>query len=201
MGYDWTLNRAVKHLDTTPFASTLKLPDYSCEVKYGLYAVVVHKGQNANSGHYVTYARHSSAPDINRRNSEMAPWVVFNDSRVAASSWNEMVTDITTSPHDTTYMLFYRKGFDMVSLEEVRDDEDKLLQHAIHLSSSLSSSPLPQTSLEEALQSLSSFESTVANIDPMIERIIKGNQLLLENLELSTSLSYRELLAVNAMNS
>lgn len=48
-------------------------------MEYQLYAIVVHRGQHYNSGHYCTFLNTSSAADSPN-------WMRFDDSRVYQSS-------------------------------------------------------------------------------------------------------------------
>ena len=194
MGYDSTKGRTIKHLDPTPFHPTLSLPGNPERTRYGLYAVIVHKGKNANSGHYVTYARHSKAADVSDRNS---PWIVFNDSRVATSSWGQMVSDIVNSPHDTTYMLFYRKITTINEALTEKEDDEKLLKQAMQLSSSLSSENDP--SIAQALAGLSSLSTIMSSSDPLFQEQTRKNEQTYKHLECLTSTAYRELVAAQAM--
>ena len=43
------------------------------QVRYSLYAIVVHSGYSSDGGHYYTYAREPDKPD---------QWYIFNDSKV-----------------------------------------------------------------------------------------------------------------------
>ncbi|XP_022244261.1 ubiquitin carboxyl-terminal hydrolase 35-like isoform X1 [Limulus polyphemus] len=82
----------------------LKLPiDKNTEVLYSLYAVVVHSGVSAESGHYYTYAQSSEIE------SETDRWYLFNDSHVSFSSYKSLSNLSKRFPRDTAYVLFYRK--------------------------------------------------------------------------------------------
>jgi hypothetical protein len=135
MGYDFARQRPIKHMDTTCFEPVLTLPkpsssddrfthmvgqdntgepadmeiDATSSRRYGLYAVIVHTGANANSGHYFTFSRHSSDDSLQLADSPSAPWVLFNDKEVYTFTWKEMTNLIEKSESNTGYLLFYRR--------------------------------------------------------------------------------------------
>ena len=80
-------------------------------VAYGLYAVIVHAGESASSGHYFSFCRRSDAPGSNLSLTDCphAPWVKFNDASVAPISWQEWTHQLDSSIHETAYVLFYRR--------------------------------------------------------------------------------------------
>jgi hypothetical protein len=87
-------------------------PTPAAGTRYGLYAVVVHRGESANSGHYYTIARRSDAPgaDVGAADSPAAPWCVFNDTQVTPGvPWAEWTEALATSATDRAYVLFYRR--------------------------------------------------------------------------------------------
>ena len=96
MGYDARMQRGTKSLVTTGFEPTLRLAD----VVYSLYAVVVHEGAGASSGHYVAYCKYPSRPQ----------WILFNDAKVSAWSFDAMRQSIERSANRTAYLLFYRRA-------------------------------------------------------------------------------------------
>ena len=78
---------------------------------YGLYAVIVHAGESASSGHYFSYCRRSDAPgsDLSLPDCPHAPWFKFNDLSVAPVLWQAWTQDISRSVNETAYVLFYRR--------------------------------------------------------------------------------------------
>ncbi|KAG0357570.1 Ubiquitin carboxyl-terminal hydrolase 35 [Gamsiella multidivaricata] len=73
---------------------------------YDLYAVVIHTGESANHGHYYTYARDSAAAG---KGEETTTWLLYNDTSIAVSSFEEIQQTLAKSRTDTPYMLFFRK--------------------------------------------------------------------------------------------
>ena len=98
-----TLSPSVRHL----------LPRISRgPVSYGLYAILVHRGDTANSGHYYAYARRSNAAgsDLSQPDDPVAPWLLLNDDRVSRVTWAEMRHTVLGSANgDTAYVLLYRR--------------------------------------------------------------------------------------------
>jgi hypothetical protein len=79
---------------------------------YGLYAVIIHRGDSANSGHYYTIARRSDARggDLSARDTPAAPWVQFNDTQVTTGLlWEEWTQALARSATDRAYVLLYRR--------------------------------------------------------------------------------------------
>ena len=71
-------------------------------VLYDLYAVVVHSGSSAQSGHYYCYAKVGS--------DEQAPWYLFNDENVSLSSLEAMRRSMEVFGRtDSPYILFYQR--------------------------------------------------------------------------------------------
>ena len=88
--------------------------------RYGLYGIVVHSGTTANSGHYYSYARQSSAVDLHLRESPSSPWFCFNDTNISVTKWSTMTKDIKRKKNHSAYLLFYKK----ISTDETEDEED-----------------------------------------------------------------------------
>ena len=106
MWFDWRANRTVKMLQHVSFDAWLRAPkpppaaelpaDLAAELHggssggaaplYGLYAVVVHTGLGANSGHYYAFCRSSATRGLWRRDLPMAPWTKFNDAKVSEAA-------------------------------------------------------------------------------------------------------------------
>jgi hypothetical protein len=93
-------------------------------VGYGLYAIIVHSGESANSGHYYAFCRRSGSSngraDLSQPDCVEAPWVKFNDSSVTESSWTDLTRSIDTSTSDTAYVLFYKRLSGAAAEEAVR---------------------------------------------------------------------------------
>lgn len=64
------------------------------QLKYKLYATIVHSGKRIDSGHYYTYAMNTSDE-----------WFKFNDEHVSPSSFIN-INDVSTI--NTPYILFYK---------------------------------------------------------------------------------------------
>lgn len=75
---------------------------------YGLFALVVHSGTSASSGHYYCFARDSAAPDLSRADSEWAPWCRLNDAGVQRLPWANVARELAAAPSDTAYILLYK---------------------------------------------------------------------------------------------
>lgn len=78
---------------------------------YALYAVVVHSGMTANSGHYYAYARRSAAPGATllAKDDPAAPWYRLNDSSISKTSWEEMTSRLSCSLTDSAFLLLYKR--------------------------------------------------------------------------------------------
>lgn len=128
MYYDWKQQKTCKSLHDVVFPSYIELPDLSEDEAsiifneerdsehpppgtraYGLYGVLVHSGLTANSGHYFSFCRSSSAAGIHREDSPYAPWIKFNDSTVTMSTWKEMQDVLRNSVSNTAYLLLYKR--------------------------------------------------------------------------------------------
>ena len=118
--------KTIKFLDDVPLMPCIDMPDVPDELsslvfpnvtpeqaaalskgparRYGLYAVIVHTGSTANSGHYYVYARNSDANDLYLHDSAWNPWVKFNDTRVTTTTWAGMTHDMSSSVADTAYV-------------------------------------------------------------------------------------------------
>ena len=129
--FDWRANRTVKMLQHVSFESWLQMPgappreelppdvadalhgDMSAsgavaraEPVYGVYAVVVHTGLTANSGHYYAFCRSASARGLWRSDVSSAPWVKFNDNKVTQSSWSDMMGHLGAGQCNSAYLVF-----------------------------------------------------------------------------------------------
>ena len=67
-----------------------------------LYAVIMHSGTSAEHGHYYSYARKSKDPTS-------SPWILFNDSNVDFSSFENFTNIAKKFRNDVPYILFFRK--------------------------------------------------------------------------------------------
>ena len=184
MSFDNVLNKIIKNIAATPFSPVIVVRTKSSRLRYALYAVVVHKGENANSGHYFSYARHSSCTDLDKCNSTISPWIRFNDQDVGVVSWDAMVKEITNSSSTTPYLLFYTK----LGVED--EDEDKAMAHAIQLSVSLSSEE--STNVAHRLQAAAGSPAYCNEFcAPVVE---ENKRLVMENLPSRTSPFYAEMM-------
>jgi hypothetical protein len=84
----------VKNLATTRFEPVLNVGP----LVYNLYAVVVHEGASASSGHYFAIVKREAS----------VQWVLFNDTKVSVVSFEESVQSIEKSANKCAYMLFYK---------------------------------------------------------------------------------------------
>lgn len=99
--FDWKTQTAHKSLHDITIPSTVVVEG----LIYGLYALIVHSGVSAQSGHYYTFARDSRRCEyLQQDESPHAPWLKFNDTKISLSSWNEIKTQ-----SDSIYLLFYKK--------------------------------------------------------------------------------------------
>jgi hypothetical protein len=89
-------------------SSALSLPLAQSETLYGLYAIIVHKGESANSGHYFCYARRSGA-NLRKPDDPDAPWMLFNDDRVIATPWDAIKTHLSSSTSESAYAILYKR--------------------------------------------------------------------------------------------
>lgn len=134
MAYSAAHGKTIKFLDTVGLVPCVELPSVpdavaklvyrsdgdgddtkaaeaaaSSSRRYGLYGVVVHSGQSANSGHYYVYARSSEAANLHLGDSPGSPWVKFNDTRVSLTDWSAMQSALADSILDTSYVLLFRR--------------------------------------------------------------------------------------------
>ncbi|EQC34756.1 hypothetical protein SDRG_07566 [Saprolegnia diclina VS20] len=168
MHYDWKLQKTCKSLHDVSFPPCLALPPLEAADAvvlgaseddlprgYGLYAVLVHSGVSANSGHYYSYCRDSSSGHLDLNDDDAAPWIKFNDTTLAVSSWAEMNQAMTTSVSDSVYLLFYKRldahqslGNNLENEEEEAKSED---EEAMLLAKAMA---LSMSSTQAALESL-----------------------------------------------
>mmetsp|Transcript_17291 Transcript_17291/g.20041 ORF Transcript_17291/g.20041 Transcript_17291/m.20041 type:complete len:285 (-) Transcript_17291:48-902(-) len=73
------------------------------EVAYDLYAIIIHSGVTAHSGHYYTIAK----DDVN--STDKAKWKSFNDSMVSEVDEDFIMSISMKMKYDTPYVLFYRQ--------------------------------------------------------------------------------------------
>ncbi|KAG0099583.1 Ubiquitin carboxyl-terminal hydrolase 35 [Podila epicladia] len=62
---------------------------------YDLYGVVIHSGESANHGHYYAYAKEPDEPG------STCVWLLYNDTSISRSSFNEMQQALKNSRADT----------------------------------------------------------------------------------------------------
>jgi hypothetical protein len=77
--------------------------------RYGLFAVIMHAGETANSGHYFSFCRRSTVGDLAMADAPGNGWVKYNDTRVTPCTWADMVAEIEGSLSETAYMLLYHR--------------------------------------------------------------------------------------------
>ncbi|KAF8820956.1 ubiquitin carboxyl-terminal hydrolase [Cardiosporidium cionae] len=97
--YAWSIDRKSHHKIATFVNIEEKIQVW--EMEYFLYAVILHGGQSAESGHYYCIGRKSEGA--------LSKWYEINDSIVSQSSYkriNEIAKESTSD--DTPYMAFYR---------------------------------------------------------------------------------------------
>lgn len=87
-----------------PVALTLHLPvcaDGVTEtlVQYDLCTAIVHSGPSAMAGHYYCYTRPAGGAD----------WLLLNDSRTTATTFESLSTLTARFPKDTPYILFFQR--------------------------------------------------------------------------------------------
>ena len=129
MSFDWRSNKNIKSLMNAHFSSTVTLPRYDDPARspddsndttsaidtkcrsYGLFAVIVHSGKTANSGHYYAYARSANAIDLHKQDSPEAPWIKFNDMRVnyVEGGFKGMRETISKAVGANAYILVYKR--------------------------------------------------------------------------------------------
>nr|CCA18144.1 ubiquitinspecific protease putative [Albugo laibachii Nc14] len=156
MYYDVKQQKTQKCLQDVAFPAFLTLPNVSPEDEeiinaikesdqihqsqnrqYGLYAVLIHSGLTANSGHYYSFCRVSDGDQLHLDDSEVNPWIKFNDTKVEVSSMKEINRTIS-SVSDSVYLLLYKKlDYKVESQGQCNEgDEALLLAKAMALSMS-----------------------------------------------------------------
>ena len=124
MSFDWRRNKNVKSLMDAHFSSTVNLPQYSDSASsekrtpkdskcrsYGLFAVIVHSGKTANSGHYYAFARSADSTYLHKQDAQDAPWIKFNDMQVnyVEGGFKGMRKNISKSVGANAYILIYKR--------------------------------------------------------------------------------------------
>ncbi len=91
--------------------ATATTPSSAELVAYGIYAIIVHSGESANSGHYYAFCRRSDAEgsDLSLPDCPRAPWLKFNDTSVTPTLWTTLTQALESSTSDTAYVLFYKR--------------------------------------------------------------------------------------------
>jgi len=77
---------------------------------YSLYAMVVHSGASAQSGHYYAYVRTRSSKDGVFDDDDEDVWYLMNDENVSLTSFSKMQAGLTTFERDSPYIMFYKAG-------------------------------------------------------------------------------------------
>lgn len=118
-GQEKTLRVSVADTNTSAAASTDDIgaaaspppPVTTAPRAYGLYSVIVHSGESANSGHYYCYSRRSDAAggDLSKNDDPASPWMLFNDQRVGFMRWADINAALSSSLSDSAYVLLYRQ--------------------------------------------------------------------------------------------
>ena len=135
MGYDWKRNRPTKIATSVTLEPSLWVKDHrggrkgsregtgdgetpseAEEVVYGLYAVVVHAGESAGSGHYYAFGRRTGPPGavapegLLSGDCPNSPWFKLNDSTCTRDlSFREVCQALESSVMDTGYVIFYKR--------------------------------------------------------------------------------------------
>jgi hypothetical protein len=90
------------------------------EIVYDLYAIVIHSGMSAHSGHYYTIAKDPMSQD-------KPVWKSYNDAMVSDIS-DDFLAEISSKiKYDTPYILFYKErkpGLRTMKMKDegIRDD-------------------------------------------------------------------------------
>jgi len=141
------------------------------------YAIIVHTGATANSGHYFLYARNSSAPDLHLPDSKWSPWIKFNDTRVTRTTWAQLVEATSSSVTDCAYVLLFRRlsGAPQppmhVSTSAAEPlDEDEELRRAMTMSIEES-----KTGSEDPAARDASAGAGGARLRPWLQRVVHDN--------------------------
>mmetsp|Transcript_30761 Transcript_30761/g.100353 ORF Transcript_30761/g.100353 Transcript_30761/m.100353 type:complete len:374 (-) Transcript_30761:44-1165(-) len=121
--YDYRTGRSTKISHTLDIPPSVRVPlahgagegqggaaqSATATALYGLYAIVVHAGERATSGHYYSFARDSwDARALLSPDSDLAPWRRLDDTRVEATTFDRL-RDLLRRVSDTAYMLLFRR--------------------------------------------------------------------------------------------
>ena len=143
MSFDWRRNKNVKSLMDAHFSSTVNLPQYSDSASseketpkdskcrsYGLFAIIVHSGKTANSGHYYAFARSADSAYLHKQDAQDAPWIKFNDMRVkyVEGGFKGMRENISKSVGANAYILIYKRLQDSKLAEQSSALPGELIQ-------------------------------------------------------------------------
>ncbi|OQR88293.1 ubiquitin specific peptidase 38 [Achlya hypogyna] len=104
--FQYNLQRGIREkiCDPVNCSGNVTLPTTTGDVKYEMYAVIVHAGSRADHGHYYAYCRRPSA------SSGQAPWLLLNDSQVSEVGDGLVAGMLAHATTDTPYLLFYRRA-------------------------------------------------------------------------------------------
>jgi len=79
--------------------------------EYRIYAVIIHRGDTLNGGHYYTLVR-----ALDEGGDEV--WRVYDDADVTTHSWDDLQQLVSSGSQDTPYVLFYERVGGTVSGNE-----------------------------------------------------------------------------------